>query len=179
MILGYCVMVRSLGLFVALAWAALGLLASPAQAARDVVPFDPGVRPGTIVISNSQRRLYFVVGDGMAIRYPVAVGKQGKRWQGTSMVDGKYVNPDWAPPPEVKRDNPHLPNLIRGGSPNNPMGPRAMTLQGGEYAIHGTTASMRKSVGSYASYGCIRMYNEDIMDLFERVAVGATVMIVP
>jgi lipoprotein-anchoring transpeptidase ErfK/SrfK len=103
----------------------------------------------------------------------VAVGKPGKQWFGTASIDGKYVAPAWSPPAEVKRDNPRLPNLIAGGSPHNPMGAAAMTLQGGQYAIHGTNRP--SSVGTYASYGCIRMYNQDVVDLYARVDVGTPV----
>ena len=144
----------------------------PAEA-REIVPFQNGVAPGSIVISVSQRKLYLVNGDGTAIRYPVAVGKPGKQWFGTASIDGKYGAPAWSPPAEVKRDNPRLPNLIAGGSPHNPMGAAAMTLQGGQYAIHGTNRP--SSVGTYASYGCIRMYNQDVVDLYARVDVGTPV----
>ena len=141
--------------------------------AREMVPFAEAVAPGSVVISVSQRRLYLVNGDGTAIRYPVAVGKPGKQWFGTAAIDGKYIAPAWSPPLEVKRDNPRLPNVIAGGSPHNPMGAAAMTLSGGEYAIHGTNRP--GSVGTWASYGCIRMYNQDVIDLYGRVAVGTQV----
>ncbi|MFN3889830.1 MAG: L,D-transpeptidase [Beijerinckiaceae bacterium] len=147
--------------------------------ARQVVSFNADYPPGTIVISQRERRLYLTLGEGRAIRYPVAVGKSGKAWSGWARVDGKHVNPAWAPPSVVKRDNPQLPDLIPGGSPSNPMGPRALTLDRSEIAIHGTTEAMRRSIGTAASYGCIRMYNEDIVDLFDRVQVGAAVVAVP
>lgn len=152
------------------------MLVGPAATAREVVPFTDGARPGSVVISVSQRRLYLVNGDGTAIRYPVAVGRPGKQWFGTAAIDGKYVRPAWSPPREVKRDNPRLPNLIAGGSPHNPMGAAAMTLSGGEYAIHGTNRP--SSVGTWASYGCIRMYNQDVVDLYDRVSVGTPVTMV-
>ncbi len=85
------------------------------------------------------------------------------------------MQPAWSPPSEVKRDNPRLPNLIAGGSPHNPMGAAAMTLSGGEYAIHGTNRP--SSVGTWASYGCIRMYNQDVVDLYDRVSVGTPVYV--
>ena len=88
------------------------------------------------------------------------------------------MQPAWSPPAEVKRDNPRLPNVIAGGAPNNPMGARALTLDRSEIAIHGTTPSMRASIGSAASYGCIRMYNEDVIDLYNRVSVGTRVLAV-
>lgn len=143
--------------------------------AREVVRFDAAVRPGTIVVRTAERRLYLVLGDGTALRYPVAVGRPGKQWYGWAFVDGKYVQPAWSPPAEVKRDNPRLPDVIPGGSPRNPMGARALTLDRGEYAIHGTNDP--RSIGTFASYGCIRMHNRDIADLFERVGVGTPVVV--
>jgi lipoprotein-anchoring transpeptidase ErfK/SrfK len=167
-----------------LAAASLGVLLAFAQGAqaRPAVmraPFAEASLPaGTLVISQSQRRLFLLQGDGMALSYPIAVGKAGKAWSGWARINGKYVQPDWAPPAMVKQANPRLPNLIRGGAPGNPMGARALTLDREEIAIHGTTNSMRASIGSAASFGCIRMYNEDVMDLFDRVSVGASVVAV-
>ena len=123
----------------------------------------------------NERRLYLVLDPGHAMRYPVGVGKSGKQWAGTTRIDGKYRNPAWSPPAEVKRDKPSIPDVIPGGSPHNPMGVAAMTLAGGEYAIHGT--NMPGSVGGFVSYGCIRMLNPDITDLYERVSVGTTVVV--
>jgi len=143
--------------------------------AREIVPFSTGIAPGTILIRTAERRLYFVRGDGTAMRYPIAVGKPGKQWFGEARIDGKYVKPAWAPPAEVKRDNPRLPNVIPGGAPNNPMGVRALTLDRDEYAIHGTNRP--NSIGSFASYGCIRMLNADILDLYDQVAVGTRVVV--
>ena len=138
----------------------------------------PGFRPGTIVVSQHQRRLYLVLdGSGTALRYPVAVGKFGKQWRGMATVDGKYVEPAWAPPAEVKRAEPWLPNYIAGGSPHNPMGARALTLSGDQYAIHGTNRP--GSIGTAASFGCIRMLNRDIVDLYDRVLVGTPVVMLP
>ena len=151
----------------------IALVATPAEA-RETVYFD-GYRPGTIVVKTGERALYLVVDDGVALRYPVGVGRAGKQWTGKARVDGKYVRPAWAPPPEVKRDKPSLPSVIAGGSPRNPMGAAALTLTGGEYAIHGTNDP--KSIGGYVSYGCIRMYNQDITDLYRRVAVGTPVIV--
>ncbi len=152
----------------------LAAIAPAPLAAREVVQFD-GAAPGTIVVKTNERRLYYVVGQGQAIRYPVGVGRAGKQWAGQAVIDGKYRNPAWSPPAEVRRDKPSLPDVIPGGSPHNPMGVAAMTLSGGEYAIHGTNAP--SSVGHYVSYGCIRMYNQDITDLFERVNVGTPVVV--
>ncbi|HYF54627.1 MAG TPA: L,D-transpeptidase [Salinarimonas sp.] len=152
------------------------MLAGAGAQGREMVPFEAGVRPGTIVVRTSERRLYLALGDGRAIRYAVAVGQPGKQWFGWSVVDGKHVNPAWSPPDVVRRDKPWLPDVIPGGSPRNPMGVRALTLSGGEYAIHGT--NVPTSIGRFASYGCIRMHNRDIVDLFERVGVGTPVVVV-
>jgi lipoprotein-anchoring transpeptidase ErfK/SrfK len=155
--------------------AAIAAAAGPASA-RDVVAFaTPGYSAGTIVVRTAERRLYLVLGDGRAIRYPVGVGRAGQQWSGVSRVDGRYLRPAWAPPPEIKRDHPGLPDVIAGGSPRNPMGVAALTLAGGEYAIHGT--NMPGSIGGFVSYGCIRMYNQDILDLYGRVGVGTTVVV--
>ena len=148
---------------------------SPARAAGYEGP--TGYAPGTVVISQSQRRLYLVTEDGSPISYPVAVGKSGKQWRGTVSIDGKYRNPAWAPPAEVKRAEPWLPDYIPGGSSRNPMGLRALTLTGGEYAIHGTNRPT--TIGTAASFGCIRMFNRDIVDLYERVDVGTPVVVMP
>jgi lipoprotein-anchoring transpeptidase ErfK/SrfK len=156
--------------------AAMILAGSAAQAAtRTVVHYGAEVAPGTIVVKTAERRLYLVLGDGTALRYAVAVGRPGKQWQGSARVNGKHVLPAWTPPAEVRADNPALPEVIPGGAPNNPMGVAAMTLSGGEYAIHGTNKP--DSIGKSASYGCIRMLNDDIADLFERVAVGTEVVV--
>ena len=160
----------------ALAAAALTMTGTTASAStREVVRYTSEVQPGTIVVKTAERKLYLVLGDGTAIRYAVAVGRPGKQWQGKARVSGKYVQPAWTPPAEVKADNPALPEVIPGGAPNNPMGVAAMTLSGGEYAIHGTNRP--ESIGKFASYGCIRMLNQDITDLFERVAVGTQVVV--
>lgn len=143
--------------------------------AREVVKFD-GFEAGTVVIKAGQRHLFYVLPGGSAVKYPVAVGRPGFAWTGKAHIDGKYVRPAWAPPKVVKRDIPSLPNYIPGGSPKNPMGARALTLDRAEIAIHGTNAQMRPTVGTAVSYGCIRMYDEDVIDLYRRVHVGTTVV---
>ena len=162
--------------FARLACAALAAtwFCAPADA-REVVAFRGDVSAGTVVVRTSERSLYYVIGDGRAIRYPVGVGKAGKQWAGVTRIDGKYVAPAWSPPREVRRDKPSLPDVIPGGSPKNPMGAAALTLAGGEYAIHGT--NVPSSIGGAVSYGCIRMYNQDVIDLYSRVRVGTTVMV--
>lgn len=166
-----------ISLFAGAGMAGFGAVALPSEAgARSLVAFSPSVEPGTIVINAHLRRLFLVVREGVAISYPVAVPKSGKEWSGYAAIDGKYVNPDWVPPAIVKADHPELPNYIRGGSPHNPMGVRALTLDRYQVAIHGTTAKMRASIGTAASYGCIRMLNEDVADLYDRVSVGSPVI---
>jgi lipoprotein-anchoring transpeptidase ErfK/SrfK len=149
--------------------------ANTAHAQGDVVTLKENVRPGTIIVRTNERRLYYVTGVGQAISYPVGVGRAGKQWSGTSYITGKYSHPAWSPPVEVRRDKPYLPQVIAAGSPGNPMGVAAMTLAGGEYAIHGT--NQPSSIGHFVSYGCIRMFNEDIKDLYDRVTVGTRVVV--
>jgi lipoprotein-anchoring transpeptidase ErfK/SrfK len=143
--------------------------------ARDIVGFSGGYAPGTVVVRTNERSLYYVLGNGRAVRYPVGVGRADKQWSGTAMINGKYLHPAWTPPAEVKHDKPGLPNVIPGGSGRNPMGAAALTLSAGEYAIHGTNNP--GSIGGFVSYGCIRMYNADILDLYGRVGFGTTVVV--
>ena len=152
------------------------LTATAAQAAPEMVANHNQYSPGTIVVKTNERRLYLILDADHAMRYPVGVGKAGKQWAGTTRIDGKYRNPAWSPPAEVKHDKPNMPDVIPGGSPKNPMGVAAMTLAGGEYAIHGT--NMPGSVGGFVSYGCIRMLNQDILDLYARVSWGTRVVVV-
>ena len=149
----------------------------PSAAAGKLVAFDNSASPGTIIVRTGERRLYLMLGDGRALRYKVGVGRSDRQWAGKSSISGKYLKPNWAPPATIKRDRPGISDLIPGGSPRNPMGDAAMTLAGGEYAIHGTNAP--KSVGGFVSYGCIRMYNQDIVDLFARVRIGTPVIVLP
>ena len=145
----------------------------PAFARGEVVPYRADVPSGTIVVSTNERRLYLVLGQGRAMVYPVGVGRAGRQWAGRSMIDSKRIQPAWGPPPHSKREHPGLPDDIPGGSPKNPMGAAALTLSGGQYAIHGTNNP--GSIGGFVSYGCIRMYNQDITDHYDRVGVGTHV----
>jgi lipoprotein-anchoring transpeptidase ErfK/SrfK len=166
---------RRTALFVAfvLGFALLSIaLAYPA--ARDIVPMS-GFRAGTIVVKTSERRLYYMIDSRHALRFPVGVGREGMRWSGHARVEGKYVWPAWAPPASIRRENPRLPKVIPGGSPRNPMGAAALTLRGGEYAIHGTNRP--GSIGGFVSHGCIRMYNRDIRTLYRLVDVGTPVIV--
>jgi lipoprotein-anchoring transpeptidase ErfK/SrfK len=130
------------------------LMSSAAEAGPELVEMRGDYSPGTIVVRTNERKLYLVLNSGHAMRYPVGVGKAGKQWAGTTTIEGKYRNPAWSPPAEVRRDKPYMPNVIPGGSPRNPMGPRALTLSGGEYAIHGTNRP--ESIGPpMAASACI------------------------
>lgn len=151
------------------------LLAAAARAAtRDIVPFS-GFSPGTIVVKTAERRLYFVIDERRALRFPVGVGRAGKIWTGRAQIEGKYVRPAWQPPEEIRRDHPDLPEVVAGGSPRNPMGAAALTMRGGEYAIHGTNNP--RSIGGFVSYGCIRMLNSDIRALYRLVDIGTPVVV--
>jgi lipoprotein-anchoring transpeptidase ErfK/SrfK len=149
--------------------------ASQSVEAREIVGFNSNYSAGTVVVKTGERSLYYVLGGGKAVRYTVGVGRAGKQWTGTSIITGKYLRPAWSPPAEVKRDKPSLPNLIAGGSGRNPMGAAALTLSTGEYAIHGT--NQPGSIGGSVSYGCIRMHNSDVLDLYNRVSFGTTVVV--
>ena len=148
---------------------ALAALAPLSAAAGDLVPFQ-GYEPGTVVVVTGARQLYYVLGNGQAIRYPVGVGRAGMAWHGWAFVAKKYLHPAWTA-------NPGVTPVIPGGSPRNPMGAAALGLDRGNYAIHGTNNPA--SIGGFVSHGCIRMYNADIMDLYARVPVGAKVAVVP
>ena len=151
----------------------LALIAQPA-CARDLVAF-ASAPAGAIVIRNQERALYFTLGGGRAIRYPIAIGRQARQWVGSTVIERKVPFPVWQPPDVVRADSPHLPALVPPG-PKNPLGTRALVLARAEYAIHGTNAP--QSIGREASYGCIRMFNHDVEDLFQRVGVGTPVYVV-
>ncbi len=166
---------RRAALFIAIILALTLPAAMPAYAAtHDVVSFS-GFAPGTIVVKTHERRLYYVLDRGHALRFPVGVGRAGMTWAGTARVEGKYIRPAWAPPASIRRENPRLPKVIPGGSPHNPMGAAALTMRGGEYAIHGTNRP--DLIGGFVSHGCIRMYNGDIRALYRLVAIGTRVVV--
>ncbi len=171
-------MCRSVSAFIAAAAIcifAIPTAITPAAARGEVVPFRGEASAGTIVVRTSERRLYLVLGEGRALSYPVGVGRAGRQWAGRSVISGKHVKPAWAPPPDIARARPKMARVHEGGSPSNPMGAAALTLSGGEYAIHGTNDP--SSIGGFVSYGCIRMYNQDITDLYGRVSVGTPVLV--
>jgi len=151
--------------------AAIAAFTARAAQARDIVPLAGyAYEPGSVVISTSSRELYYVLGNGQAIRYPVGVGKAGMAWHGRAYVALKKLHPAWSMPPEFG-GGPVIP----GGSPRNPMGAAVLGLDHGNYAIHGTNEP--GSIGGYVSHGCIRMHNEDVLDLYRRVPMGANVYV--
>lgn len=161
-----------------IALAAMTVAMAAARAhARDYVaaPELASYPAGWIVVRTAERRLYYVAGQGRAIRYPVGVGAAGRQWQGVKYVEELAVEPAWAPPESMKRVRPNLPDMIPPG-PRNPMGARVIGLgPGGEYAIHGTNDP--SSVGKFVSFGCIRMFNDDVIDLYSRVRMGTPVVV--
>jgi lipoprotein-anchoring transpeptidase ErfK/SrfK len=161
--------------FAAVAVCFLNLGTSSAVARAQIVGFSNDVAPGTIIVRTRERRLYFVLGEGRALAYPVGVGRAGMQWSGRSFVESKRLRPAWAPPPDIKRENPRLPDVIPGGAANNPMGVAALVLKGDDYAIHGTDNP--RSIGGFVSHGCIRMYNTDVSDLYDRVRIGTPVIV--
>ena len=148
----------------------------PQHLRRQVVSYATREVPGTIVIDTPNTYLYQVEDGGRAIRYGIGVGREGFTWSGTRVIDRKVEWPDWAPPPEMIARQPYLPRFMAGG-PGNPLGARAMYLSGTLYRIHGT--SEPSSIGKRVSSGCIRMLNEDVIDLYERTPLGTKVVVLP
>ncbi len=143
---------------------------------RQVVAYATREAPGTVIIDTPHTVLYYVLGNGQAIRYGIGVGRQGFTWAGVKQVARKAEWPDWYPPSEMIARQPYLPRMVAGG-PGNPLGARAMYLGGSEYRIHGTNDPT--TIGKHVSSGCIRLTNADVEDLYSRVQVGAKVIVLP
>ena len=139
------------------------------------IQFNPKYSAKQIIVSFADRRLYYVIGKGRALSYPIAAPRQQSRWAGVTFVSMKRVNPPWTPTPEMRKENPKLPAFVPGGHPLNPLGYRAMYLGSSMYRIHGTDAPW--TIGTEVSKGCIRMYNEDVEQLFSIVPVGTKVTV--
>jgi len=150
--------------------------ALPDRLRKQIVSFDRSEPAGTIVIDTANTYLYYVLGNGRAIRYGVGVGREGFTWSGVQSVTRKAEWPDWHPPAEMIARQPYLPRFVAGG-PGNPLGARAMYLGSSEYRIHGTNDPT--TIGKFVSSGCIRLTNEDVSDLFSRVSVGTKVVVLP
>ncbi len=142
---------------------------------RETVSYSGGQAPGTVIISTKERRLYYVLPGGQAVKYGVGVGRPGFEWSGTKTVSNKKEWPAWTPPPQMLKRRPDLPRHMEGG-PSNPLGARAMYLGSSLYRIHGSNEP--DTIGQAVSSGCIRMTNEDVTDLFERVKIGTKVTVV-
>ena len=143
--------------------------------AKQMVSFGQQYNPGQIIVSFGDRRLYHVVAPGKAMSYPIAVPREQSRWEGLTAVTQKRENPSWTPTPEMIKENPRLPSWVPGGHPMNPLGVRALYLGSSTYRIHGTDAPW--TIGTAVSKGCIRMYNQDVLDLYPRVNTGAKVTV--
>ncbi len=141
---------------------------------RQLVFFRSSEAPGTVVVNTTERFLYLVLGNNRALRYGIGVGREGFQWSGLVKVSRKAEWPDWTPPPEMIQRQPYLPRFMAGG-PGNPMGSRALYLGATIYRIHGT--NQPETIGHAVSSGCFRLANGDVIDLFERVPVGAKVVI--
>jgi len=148
----------------------------PARFRRQTVSYSTREAPGTIIIDTPNTYLYYVLGNGQALRYGIGVGRDGFTWSGIQSVSKKAEWPDWTPPPEMIARQPYLPRHMAGG-PGNPLGARAMYLGGTIYRIHGTNAP--ETIGKHVSSGCIRMTNDDVTDLYARVNVGTKVIVLP
>jgi len=148
----------------------------PARLRRQVVSYATREAPGTIIIDTPNTYLYYVLGNGQAMRYGIGVGRDGFTWSGVQSVTRKAEWPDWTPPPEMIARQPYLPRHMAGG-PGNPLGARAMYLGGTVYRIHGTNAP--ETIGTHVSSGCIRLTNQDVADLYSRVNVGTKVIVLP
>jgi lipoprotein-anchoring transpeptidase ErfK/SrfK len=150
--------------------------AVPERLRRAVVAFNTAEAPGTVIIDTGNTALYYVLGQGKAVRYGVGVGREGFTWSGVQTITRKAEWPDWHPPAEMVARQPYLPRFMAGG-PGNPLGARAMYLGSSVYRIHGTNDP--STIGKFVSSGCIRLTNEDVTDLFSRVNVGTKVVVLP
>jgi lipoprotein-anchoring transpeptidase ErfK/SrfK len=143
---------------------------------RQIVSYASREAPGTVIIDTPHTYLYYVLGSGKAIRYGIGVGREGFTWSGVRSVERKSEWPDWHPPAEMLARQPYLPRMTAGG-PGNPLGARAMYIAGTQYRIHGTNAP--STIGKQVSSGCIRLTNENVIDLYNRVQLGAKVIVLP
>jgi lipoprotein-anchoring transpeptidase ErfK/SrfK len=148
----------------------------PDRFKRQIVDFPTREAAGTIIIDTPNTYLYLILGNARALRYGIGVGREGFTWSGTQTITRKAEWPDWIPPEDMLHRQPYLPRVMAGG-PGNPLGARAMYLGGTMYRIHGT--NQPSTIGGRVSSGCIRMVNEDVIDLYSRVSIGTTVIVLP
>ena len=152
----------------------LGISLFPASAMAPPQVESSGYVIGSIVIKTKERKLLFVEGRNKIATYSIAVGREGRKWSGTTTITRKVLNPAWAPPPLIRKSNPKLPALVKPG-PNNPLGAAVLVLGNGTYGIHGTNRP--ETIGTNASFGCFRMHNSDILSLIKRVKIGTVVYV--
>ena len=143
---------------------------------RQIVDYKGSEAAGTIIVDTPHTYLYYVLGNGTAMRYGIGVGREGFTWSGVRSIERKAEWPDWYPPAEMVARQPYLPRMTSGG-PGNPLGARAMYIAGTQYRIHGTNAP--STIGKHVSSGCIRLTNDDVIDLYGRVQIGAKVVVLP
>jgi lipoprotein-anchoring transpeptidase ErfK/SrfK len=141
---------------------------------KEIVSYTSKYKPGSIVIETGERRLYLVLEEGKALRYGIGVGRDGFTWSGQHRITRKAEWPGWTPPPQMRKRVPDLPAYMPGG-PDNPLGARALYIGSTLYRVHGTSEPW--SIGQAVSSGCIRLTNDDVMDLYERVKVGALIQV--
>nr|WP_245408769.1 L,D-transpeptidase [Variibacter gotjawalensis] len=141
---------------------------------REIVPYFGPHGRGTVIVNTRERRLYYVLGDGKAVRYVVGVGREGFQWAGAQRISNMQEWPEWRPPAQMIKRRPDLPRYMAGG-PHNPLGARALYLGGSLFRIHGSNEP--ETIGQAVSSGCIRMLNEDVVDLYERVRIGTQVVV--
>jgi len=140
---------------------------------KAIVRFPSHHKAGQIIVSFGDRRLYHVIAKGRAVSYPIAVPRAQSRWQGVERITRKMVDPSWTPTASMRRENPKLPRMVPGGHPRNPLGVRALYLGSTLYRIHGTDAPW--TIGKNVSKGCVRMHNAHVIELYNRISVGAKV----
>jgi lipoprotein-anchoring transpeptidase ErfK/SrfK len=147
----------------------------PSRSTAFPVSFSQRYEAGEIIVSFGDRRLYYITERGYAMSYPIAIPREIDRWQGVSVISAKKMYPDWRPTKDMIEERPDLPEFVPGGHPQNPLGVAALYLGQTLYRIHGTDNP--GSIGTSASKGCIRMFNQDVLDLYERVKIGALVRV--
>ncbi|HUQ38293.1 MAG TPA: L,D-transpeptidase [Aestuariivirga sp.] len=152
----------------------LGAATIPAQASPSNDPALRHYAPGSVIIKTKMRQLIYVRGKNDFVTYKIAVGREGRKWTGKTKISRKVLDPAWAPPAAVRRDNPNLPAVVQPG-PRNPLGVAVLVLGSGRYGIHGTNRP--ETIGTDASYGCFRMRNADILALFRQVEIGTVVYV--
>ena len=175
-VMGACAMTALIGFPTQKAQAQLfGWGSGSSATPRHIVSFPGKHTPGSIIVSFGDRRAYYIMKGHKAISYPIAIPKKDAKWSGSFRITRKVVNPTWTPTAEMRRENPSLPRMVPGGHPRNPLGVRALYVGNTLYRLHGTDAPWL--IGEAVSHGCVRMFNKDVIDLYNRVPVGTKVLV--